>query len=129
MNNLKDAVKRIVDISFDSFVNNDMEEACRVEPLEQVIDQVCQHMKEKHAQRLQKGKCTILNGYIFNDLIADFERVADHCSNIAIVIVELTDNAMDVHAMTDMLQHEHQHHFETYFEEYAGMYLKPGKTA
>ncbi len=129
MNNLKDAVKRIVDISFDSFVNNDMEEACRVEPLEQVIDQVCQHMKEKHAQRLQKGKCTILNGYIFNDLIADFERVADHCSNIAIVIVELTDNAMDVHAMTDMLQHEHQHHFETYFEEYAAMYLKPGKTA
>ena len=81
-------------------------------------------MKEKHAQRLQKGKCTIANGYVFNDLVSEFERVSDHCSNIAIVIVELTDNAMDVHEMSDMLQQEHQHHFEEYFDEFASQYLK-----
>ena len=81
-------------------------------------------MRDKHAQRLQKGECTILNGYVFNDLITDFERISDHCSNIAIVLVELTDNAMDVHAMSDLLQHEHQHHYDLYYEEYADYFLK-----
>lgn len=124
MDNLMDAITKIVDITFDSFENNDAEEACRVEPLEQVIDQICKRMREKHAQRLQKGKCTIANGYVFNDLIADFERVSDHCSNLAIVLVELEDNAMEVHAMSEHLQREHTHHFEEYYEEYASYYLK-----
>ena len=124
MENLKEAISQIVDITFDSFQNNDPESAYRVQPLEEVIDRICRRMKEKHAQRLQKGKCTIANGYVFNDLVSEFERVSDHCSNIAIVIIELTDNAMDVHEMSDMLQQEHQHHFEDYFDEYANLYLK-----
>ena len=124
MENLKEAITQIVDITFDSFQNNDAESAYRVQPLEEVIDRICRRMKEKHAQRLQKGKCTIANGYVFNDLVAEFERVSDHCSNIAIVIIELTDNAMDVHQMSDLLQQEHQHHFEEYFDEYAALYLK-----
>ena len=124
MENLKDAIRRIMEITFFSFSENDMEEACRVEPLEQVIDLICRRMREKHAQRLQKGKCTIANGYVYNDLIADFERISDHCSNIAIVLVEITDNAMEVHAMSELLQHEHQHHFDEYYDEYAALYLK-----
>ena len=124
MENLKDAIRTIVEITFSSFAENDIDAACRVEPLEQVIDLVCRRMKEKHAQRLQKGKCTIVNGYVFNDLVADFERISDHCSNIAIVLVELADNALDVHAMSEMLQHEHQHHFDEYYEEYAAIFLK-----
>lgn len=124
MENLKEAITQIVDITFDSFQNNDPESAYRVQPLEEVIDRICRRMKEKHAQRLQKGKCTIANGYVFNDLVSEFERVSDHCSNIAIVIVELTGNAMDVHEMSDLLQQEHQHHFEDYFDEYANLYLK-----
>ena len=126
MENLKDAVTKIVDITFGCFIENDVDGAFRVEPLEQVIDRICRRMREKHVQRLQKGKCTILNGYIFNDLITDFQRVSDHCSNIAIVLLELEDNAMDVHAMSDLLQNEHQHHFEEYFDEYAAEYLKKG---
>ena len=124
MDNLKEAISQIVSITFDSFLNNDAETAYRVQPLEEVIDRICRRMKEKHAERLQKGKCTIANGYVFNDLVSEFERVSDHCSNIAIVIVELTDNAMDVHEMSDLLQQEHQHHFEDYFNEYAMQYLK-----
>ena len=124
MENLKEAITQIVEMTFDSFQNNDAESAFRVQPLEEVIDRICRRMKEKHAQRLQKGKCTIANGYVFNDLVAEFERVADHCSNIAIVIVELTDNAMDVHEMSEMLEQEHQHHFEDYFNEYAAKYLR-----
>ncbi len=124
MESLKEAIARIVKITMNSFINNDIEEAWRVEPLEQVIDRICRRMRDKHAQRLQKGECTILNGYVFNDLITDFERISDHCSNIAIVLVELTDNAMAVHAMSDLLQREHQHHYDLYYEEYADYFLK-----
>ncbi len=121
---LRQAIAEILNLAVDSFVNGDTETAFRVEPLEQVIDAMCRRMREKHTARLQKGKCTISNGYVFNDLIADFERVSDHCSNIAIVQVELDDNALDVHEMSDTLQHEHTHQFDMYYEEYSRRYIR-----
>ena len=124
MNNLKDAITEILHISIDSFLTGDAETAYRVEPLEQVIDVICRKMRERHTARLQKGKCTIGNGYVFNDLISDFERVSDHCSNIAIVQVELEDNALDVHEMSEVLKQEHAHQFDMYFEEFSDRYLK-----
>ena len=123
MSNLTEAITQIITLSVESFMNDDEESAYPVEPLEQVIDQVCRRMREWHTLRLQKGKCTIGNGYVFNDLIADFERVSDHCSNIAIVILELADNAMAVHEMSESIHRDHTHHFEEYFNEYAGKYL------
>ncbi len=123
MRNLTDAISRIVGLTFDSFLEGDTDAAYRVEPLEQVIDRICRKMREKHPARLQKGKCTLGHGYVFNDLISDFERVSDHCSNIAIVLVELTDNALDVHEMSDTLHQEHTHNYETYYSEYAAMFL------
>ena len=124
MENLIEAIMEIMSITFDSFLNDDVEMAYRVEPLEQVIDRICRKMRERHTARLQKGKCTIGNGYVFNDLIADFERVSDHCSNIALVIVELKDNALDVHEMSEILHQEQQHHYEEYYQEYQTRYLK-----
>ena len=123
MQNLEAAISEILDITFESFLNDDAETACRVEPLEQVIDRICRKMRERHTARLQKGKCTIGTGYVFNDLIADFERVSDHCSNIAIVIVELEDNAMDVHELSGAIKQDHTHHFEEYFAEFQAKYL------
>ncbi|MBO7662201.1 MAG: Na/Pi cotransporter family protein [Clostridia bacterium] len=124
MSNLIAAIEEIMSITFDSFLNDDVELAYRVEPLEQVIDRICRRMKERHTARLQKGKCTIINGYIFNDLIADFERISDHCSNIAIVIVELKDNALDVHELSDQIKQDHPHHFEEYYEAFQTKYLR-----
>lgn len=124
MKNLTDAVEEIISISFTSFRNEDVKLSYQVEPLEQVIDRICRKMREKHTARLQKGLCTILNGYIFNDLIADLERVSDHCSNIGIVIAELEDNAMDVHEMSDAIKQEHVHNFEEYFNEFQTKYLR-----
>ena len=124
MDRLKEAIGEITDLAIDSFMTNDTESAYRVEPLEQVIDAMCRRMREKHTARLQKGKCTIANGYVFNDLISDLERVSDHCSNIAIVQVELEDNALDVHEMSENLKQEHTHQFDLYFEEYGKKYLK-----
>ena len=124
MDVLKSAITEILHISVESFLSGDSETAYRVEPLEQVIDVICRRMKEKHTARLQKGKCTIMNGYIFNDLISDFERVSDHCSNIAIVQVELEDNALDVHEMSGAMKQEHVHQFDLYYNEFADRYLK-----
>jgi len=123
MANLAAAISRILTITVNSFLDDDAETACQVEPLEQVIDQICRKMRQKHTARLQKGKCTIANGYVFNDLIADFQRVSDHCSNIAIVIVELLDNALDVHERSETIKQEHPNHFEEYYESYAAEYL------
>ena len=123
MGNLTDAISRIIAITFDSFQENDPEAAYQVEPLEQVIDKICRKMREKHTLRLRKGKCTIGNGYVFNDLISDFERVSDHCSNIAIVLVELADNALDVHEMSESMHHDHPHHFEEFYHEFSTQYL------
>ena len=124
MANLKAAITEILHIAMESFLTGDEETAYRVEPLEQVIDVICRKMREKHTERLRKGKCTIMNGYVFNDLIADFERVSDHCSNIAIVQVELEDNALDVHELSEVLKQENTHQFDLYYEEFAERYLK-----
>ena len=124
MQNLKTAIREILHLAIESFVTGDAETAYRVEPLEQVIDTICRRMREKHTARLQKGKCTIGNGYVFNDLISDFERVSDHCSNIAIVQVELEDNALDVHELSEVLKEQNAHQFDMYYEEYAERYLK-----
>ena len=124
MDNLKAAIKEIMHISMDSFLTGDAETAYRVEPLEQVIDVICRKMRERHTARLQKGKCTIGNGYVFNDLISDFERVSDHCSNSAIVQVDLEDNSLDVHEMSEVMKQEHIHQFDIYFEEFSERYLQ-----
>ena len=127
MENLTEAIKEIMNITFESFLNDDVEEAYRVEPLEQTIDKVCRRMRDKHTARLQRGKCTIGQGYVFNDLIADFERVSDHCSNIAIVIVDLISDSLDVHELTESMHEGHPHHYEDYLEEYTLKYMPKKK--
>ena len=129
MNNLTAAIREIMNITFDSFLSDDDEEAYRVEPLEQVIDRVCRRMKEKHTARLQKGKCTISQGYVFNDLIADFERVSDHCSNIAIVIVDLMSNSLDVHELSETIREDHPHRYEEFYQEFSEKYIGKKKNA
>ena len=124
MDTLKDAILEILSITFSCFLEDDTDEAYRVEPLEQVIDKLCQKMREKHTARLQKGKCTIGQGYVFNDLIADFERVSDHCSNIAIVIVDLMSNSLDVHELSESMHEGHPDRYDEYYEEFRSKYLK-----
>ena len=124
MDNLVAAILEILDITFDCFQSDNSDEAYRVEPLEQVIDKLCQKMREKHTARLQKGKCTIGQGYVFNDLIADFERVSDHCSNIAIVIVDLMSNSLDVHELSESMHEGRSDRYEEYYAEFRDKYIK-----
>ena len=124
MHNLTAAIQEIMNITFSCFLNDESADAYRVEPLEQAIDRLCQKMREKHTARLQKGKCTISQGYVFNDLVGDFERVSDHCSNIAIVIVDLMGNSLDVHELSETMHADHPQHYEEYYEEFSAKYMK-----
>lgn len=92
-----DAITEIMNITIDSFVNDDMELASHVEPLEQVIDQLQNQLKEMHIARLQNGECTIELGFIFTDLLSNYERISDHCSNIAVYTMQLSGEKLDTH--------------------------------
>ena len=84
------AVTEIIDITIDCFVKNDVTLATEIEPLEQVIDTIKTEIKKRHIQRLQSGMCTIELGFILSDLMTNFERVAAHCSNIAVSVIEMS---------------------------------------
>ena len=89
LHTVTDAVSDVIVLAVRAFTQEDMDEAMHVEPLEEVIDRLCDEMKLHHVQRLQQGQCTILQGFIFNDLLTNLERVSDHCSNVAVAMIEL----------------------------------------
>ena len=86
---MTDAVREIVDMAVCAFTTNDVDLAKCVEPLEQVIDQLKTQLKARHIARMQRGDCTTLLGFVFSDMITNYERVADHCSNIAVCIIQI----------------------------------------
>ena len=116
---LEDALTEIVRICIDAFVNGDLELADRVEPLEEVIDNLCDELKLHHVDRLQKGLCTIKLGFVFNDLLTNYERVADHCSNIAVAMIELESNSFDTHEYLKTLKEKRSASFARYYAEYS----------
>lgn len=94
---LASALTEILNITMLSFEKNSIELAIKVEPLEQVIDGLIDAVKTRHIDRLQCGKCTITLGFILSDLLNNFERVSDHCSNIAVCIIEIDQGSLDTH--------------------------------
>ena len=95
---LREAVKEILDITYEAFVGDDIVRAADVEPLEQIIDELRDKIKLNHIIRLQKSECTIEHGFVLSDILTNFERVADHCSNIAGCVVEISEfDALDMH--------------------------------
>ena len=91
------AITEILNMTIDSFINNDGEMASHVEPLEQIIDKLKKQLKAMHIKRLQNGECTIELGFIFTDLLANYERISDHCSNIAVYTMQLHSELLDTH--------------------------------
>ena len=91
------ALDEILDITVRAYLNSDVELAGRVEPLEQVIDRLTAVCKDNHIRRLQKGACTIEGGFVLSDLLNNYERISDHCSNVAVAIIEVEHNSFDTH--------------------------------
>ncbi len=100
-----DAITEIMDITIDSFIKDDMELASHVEPLEQVIDKLQNTLKAMHITRLQNGECTIELGFVFTDLLANYERISDHCSNIAVYTMQMSGEKLDTHKYLHKIKH------------------------
>lgn len=116
------AIHDILKITMLSFSEEDLELARQVEPLEEVIDGLSLDIRQRHIKRLRKGKCTIELGFILSDITTNFERVSDHCSNIAVSLLQERGDEIDPHAYLDELKAEDNVEFRgkvmTYRERY-----------
>jgi phosphate:Na+ symporter len=118
---LSGAIGEIMQITVSSYKENDLALASRVEPLEQVIDGLIATIKSNHINRLQKGNCTIELGFVLSDLLTNYERISDHCSNIAVAMIELSHSSFDTHEYLNVLKSASTGEFK---EEYDKFKLK-----
>lgn len=116
------AVREIVRLTVQAFTENDLSLASQVEPLEELIDVLCDKAKRHHVERLQKGVCTIQQGFVFNDLLTGIERVGDHCSNIALAMLELEEDVFDTHAGQQRLKDKDPQAFQDAYDDYAARF-------
>lgn len=113
------ALEELLALTLKAFKDGDIELAYKVEPLEECIDVLCDEMKLNHIDRVQNGLCSLKHGFVFNDIITNYERVADHCSNIAVAMIELDSNSFDTHKyMTDLKKHR-SHRFDELYQAYS----------
>lgn len=118
-----DAVKEICALTQESMQNMDYMLAGKVKPLEEVIDIMAKELKVGHVQRVQAGQCTLELGFIFNDLLNNFERVSAHCSNIAITVLESQDSGLKAHNYVGTLNRNNQNTYELQLQFYKNKYL------
>ena len=121
---LSEAVREILQLTTDCYITTDHEMAHRVEPLEQVIDDLTKTIKLHHIARLQAGRCSIELGFILTDLLTDYERISDHCSNIAVAVIELQHDALDSHRYLNEMKRDSDA-FRMMFEEFSEKYKLP----
>ena len=119
---LEGAVTEILAISIEAFTGGNLQLAARVEPLEEIIDGLCDEMKSHHVERLQQGLCTLNQGFVFNDLLTNYERVADHCSNIAVAVIEVESDSFDTHEYLNSVKAVKDASFARFYDEYKQKY-------
>lgn len=125
---LEDAVQEIINRTVDCFENNDLVAASRVEPLEQVIDDLVRKIKSRHIARLQTGSCTIEYGFVLDDLLTNYERVADHCSNIAVAMIQVADDSFETHEYLTSVKSGGNENFDQMFREFRGKFRFPDES-
>ena len=122
------AVRDIVERSFDSFLRDDVELAKTVEPLEACIDDINVNIKSRHIERLTTGKCTIELGFVLTDISTNFERVSDHCSNIAVYEIQVPKDEYDAHEYLQNVKHQEHAEFDREEMAYEKRYRLPDIT-
>lgn len=118
---LADAIREILELTDEAYSKNDLAIAARVEPLEQVIDGLIAKIRNSHIHRLRQGECTIELGFVLSDILTNFERISDHCSNIAVAIIEVEHNSFDTHYYLNGIK-ESNKEFSVYFDKYLEKY-------
>ncbi len=119
---MEDAVSEIVSITMRAFENDDRQAALQVDPLEEVIDDLCDELKSRHIARVGRQECTLEQGFVFNDILTDFERISDHCTNVAVDILESAGNEFLSHEYHQSLEYRENDLFRKYFSEYKEKY-------
>lgn len=118
---LQAAVDEIINLTIDSYTRSNATTAFAVEPLEQVVDALILNIKNRHIERLQSGNCTIELGFILSDLLTNYERISDHCSNIAAAMIEIAGGSFDTHEYLSGVKYGNKR-FDELFNDYAEKY-------
>ena len=108
------AIEDIMNMTLIVFEEEDVDMAKSVEPLEEMIDYLSDELKNRHIARLREGRCTIEQGFVFSDITTNFERISDHCSNIAVSLIEIKDDEYDTHRYLDTVKHDSARFAEEY---------------
>lgn len=119
---MSDAVSEIVEKSLKAFTDDNVELAKTIEPLEQVINNLNSKLRGMHAKRMQSGECSIENGILFFDIINSFERIADHCSNLAVCTIELSQKSYQPHSYLKIIKNVDNKTFSEVFQKYLEKY-------
>lgn len=122
IDNLTDAITEILSLTVKAFKNDDVALAETVEPLEEVIDEIIASVKDRHIGRLKKGDCTIELGFILTDVLTNYERISDHCSNIAVAVIEAQREMFDAHEYLNAVKTEKNGRYSEYFDKYMKQY-------
>ncbi len=118
---LSEAVKEILELSGRAYNCWDAELALQVEPLEELIDNLVSQIRENHIQRLREGRCTIELGFILSDILTNYERVSDHCSNLAVTVVGLSHGNLESHENLISIKHDEES-FQALYQRYKQKY-------
>lgn len=119
------ALTEIVDSAFTVFSEEDYERAAKIEPLEETIDYLNQQLKKRHVERLRTGACTMELGFALADLTTNFERISDHCSNVAIALIQSRTDGYEAHEYTARLHRENNPEFQKEYMAYRKKYILP----
>ena len=119
---LENAIYDIAYVTIQAFINTDTEKALLVDPLEEVIDDLCDELKAGHIERTGRGECTLENGFVYNDILTDYERIADHCSNVALDLLEAEKEEFRSHEYHKSLEYRQNDQYKSYFNYYKGKY-------
>ena len=121
------AIGEIIDLTIKSIRDNDLYSAYLVEPLEEVVDQLRTKLKSRHIKRLQKGTCSMETGFIYLDILTSLERVSDHCSNVAVCLIQVSDDNFETHEYLRTVKTSGEE-FDMYVEKYVEKYALPKKS-
>ena len=121
------AIREILELTEKAFAENDFVLAMKVEPLEQVVDDLLAEIKSRHIARLTGGKCTIELGFVLSDLLTNYERVSDHCSNIAVCLIQISKSVFDTHEYLNEYKSSGSETFTHSYDEYKEKYILPQK--
>ncbi len=119
------AIVDILNLTVEAFETENSALAERVEPLEQVVDSLKTELKSRHIRRLQEGRCTIELGFVLTDLLTNYERVSDHCSNVAVTVIQIKDSALEAHGYLNQVKSEGGRAYTQAYNEYMSQYQLP----